>query len=61
MSKDRIKLKRLEPSLRKIIKWRKEVQKKLEKEIDLSPAEVLNTRKWMTDLKLPKQPFIALN
>jgi len=45
MSKDQIKFKRLEPSLRKIIQWRKEVQEKLEKEINLSSAEGLNTRK----------------
>jgi len=60
MSKDRIKLKRLEPSLRKIIKWRKEVQKKLEKEIDLSPAEVLNTRKWHDGLKAAKTAIYCL-
>lgn len=47
MNNDRIKLKRLEPSLKKIVKWRREVQEKLETEkIGLSPAEILNTEKW---------------
>ena len=46
MNNDRIKLKRLEPSLKKIVKWRREVQEKLETEkVSLSPAEILIHRK----------------
>ncbi len=52
MNNDRVKLKRLEPSLKKIVKWRREVQEKLETEkIGLSPAEILNTEKWYEGLK----------
>jgi hypothetical protein len=51
MNKDRAKLKRLEPSLKRNVKWRREVQEKLETEINLSPAEILNTKKWYEGLK----------
>ena len=61
MSNDRIKLKRLEPSLKKIVKWRREVQEKLETEkIGLSPAEILNTEKWYEGLKTAENAIYCL-
>ena len=61
MNNDRIKLKRLEPSLKKIVKWRREVQEKLETEkIGLSPAEILNTEKWYEGLKTAENAIYCL-
>ncbi len=61
MNNDRIKLKRLEPSLKKIVKWRREVQEKLETEkVGLSPAEILNTEKWYEGLKTAENAIYCL-
>ncbi len=61
MNNDRIKLKRLEPSLKKIVKWRREVQEKLETEkISLSSAEILNTEKWYEGLKTAENAIYCL-
>jgi hypothetical protein len=60
MNKDRIKLKRLEPNFKRVIKWRREVQEKLETEINLSPAEILNTKKWHDGLKAAKTAIYCL-
>jgi hypothetical protein len=60
MNNDRTKLKRLEPSLKKIVKWRREVQEKLETEINLSPAEILNTKKWYEGLKTAENAIYCL-
>ena len=61
MNNDRVKLKRLEPSLKKIVKWRREVQEKLETEkIGLSPAEILNTEKWYEGLKTAENAIYCL-
>ncbi len=61
MNNDQIKLKRLEPSLKKIVKWHREVQEKLETEkISLSPAEILNTEKWYEGLKTAENAIYCL-
>jgi hypothetical protein len=61
MNNDRVKLKRLEPSLKKIVKWRREVQEKLETEkVGLSPAEILNTEKWYEGLKTAENAIYCL-
>ncbi len=61
MNNDRIKLKRLEPSLKKVVKWRREVQEKLETEkIGLSPVEILNTEKWYEGLKTAENAIYCL-
>jgi len=60
MNNDRVKLKRLEPSLKKIVKWRREVKEKLETEINLSPAEILNTEKWYEGLKTAENAIYCL-
>ncbi len=61
MNNDRVKLKRLEPSLKKIVKWRREVQEKLETEkVSLSPAEILNTEKWYEGLKTAENAIYCL-
>lgn len=61
MNNDRVKLKRLEPSLKRIVKWRREVQEKLETEkIGLSPAEILNTEKWYEGLKTAENAIYCL-
>jgi len=61
MNNDRIKLKRLEPSLKKIVKWRREVQEKLETEKSgLSPAEILNTEKRYEGLKTAENAIYCL-
>jgi hypothetical protein len=60
MNKHRAKLKRLEPSLKRIVKWRREVKEKLETEINLSPAEILNTKKWYEGLKTAENAIYCL-
>jgi hypothetical protein len=61
MNNDRIKLKRLELSLKKIVKWHREVQEKLETEkVSLSPAEILNTEKWYEGLKTAENAIYCL-
>jgi hypothetical protein len=61
MNNDRVKLKRLEPSLKKIVKWRREVQEKLEIEkVSFSPAEILNTEKWYEGLKTAENAIYCL-